>query len=68
MDWMVGMFWLFIDFFWFGWLYIGISEVVRFLRRNGVILFGVKEEIIKLFGKVDMYFFSVEYLVFISFV
>lgn len=59
---------LFIDEFWLIWLYVGISEVVRYFRKNGVILFGVKEEIIKLLGKVDMYYFSLEYLFFIDFV
>jgi len=42
-------------------LYIGTSEAARFLRRNGVTLFGAKEEIIKLLGKADMYFFSAEH-------
>lgn len=39
----------------------GTSEAARFLRRNGVTLFGAKEEIIKLLGKADMYFFSAEH-------
>jgi hypothetical protein len=52
---------MFIDFSWFGWLCVGTSEAARFLRRNGVTLFGAKEEIIKLLGKADMYFFSPEH-------
>ncbi|KAG0600138.1 hypothetical protein M758_11G009900 [Ceratodon purpureus] len=39
----------------------GTSEAARYLRRNGVTLFGAKEEIIKLLGKADMYFFSPEH-------
>lgn len=43
------------------WSHIGTSEAARYLRRNGVTLFGAKEEIIKLLGKADMYFFSAEH-------
>jgi len=39
----------------------GTSEAARFLRKNGVTLFGAKDEIIKLLGKADMYFFSPEH-------
>jgi hypothetical protein len=39
----------------------GTSEAAKFLRKNGVTLFGVKDEIIKLLGKADMYFFSPEH-------
>ena len=31
------------------------------MRKNGVTLFGAKDEIIKLLGKADMYFFSPEH-------
>lgn len=33
----------------------------KFLRANGVTLFKVREEAIKLLGKADMYFFSPEH-------
>jgi hypothetical protein len=39
----------------------GTSEAARFLRRNGFTLSGVREEIVKLLGKADMYFFSPEH-------
>ena len=39
----------------------GTSEAARYLRRNGVTLFGVKDEIIKLLGKADKYFCSPEH-------
>ncbi|XP_024360274.1 ATP-dependent Clp protease ATP-binding subunit CLPT1, chloroplastic isoform X2 [Physcomitrium patens] len=39
----------------------GTSEAARYLRKNGVTLFGAKEEIIKLLGKADMYYFSPEH-------
>jgi hypothetical protein len=45
---------------WKGWE-AGTSEAARFLRRNGFTLSGVREEIVKLLGKADMYFFSPEH-------
>lgn len=42
-------------------MYVGTSEAARYLRKNGVTLFGAKEEIIKLLGKADMYYFSPEH-------
>ncbi|KAL2620067.1 hypothetical protein R1flu_000272 [Riccia fluitans] len=39
----------------------GTSQAAKYLRSSGVTLFGVREEIIKLLGKADMYFFSPEH-------
>ncbi|CAM6109455.1 unnamed protein product [Calypogeia fissa] len=44
-----------------GMLTEGTSHASRFLRRNGVTLFAVRDETIKLLGKADMYFFSPEH-------
>ncbi|XP_057951515.1 ATP-dependent Clp protease ATP-binding subunit CLPT1, chloroplastic-like isoform X2 [Malania oleifera] len=39
----------------------GTSEAAKFLRANGITLFKVREETIKLLGKSDLYFFSPEH-------
>ncbi|KAL3681800.1 hypothetical protein R1sor_024756 [Riccia sorocarpa] len=39
----------------------GTSQAAKYLRANGVSLFGVRDEVIKLLGKADMYFFSPEH-------
>ncbi|XP_072954368.1 ATP-dependent Clp protease ATP-binding subunit CLPT1, chloroplastic-like [Typha angustifolia] len=39
----------------------GTSEAAKFLRANGVTLFQVRDETVKLLGKSDMYFFSPEH-------
>lgn len=39
----------------------GTSEAAKFLRENGITLFKVREETVKLLGKADMYFFSPEH-------
>ncbi|KAF5478401.1 hypothetical protein F2P56_004962 [Juglans regia] len=39
----------------------GTSLASKFLRANGITLFKVREETIKLLGKADMYFFSPEH-------
>ncbi|XVE57769.1 hypothetical protein DITRI_Ditri04bG0116100 [Diplodiscus trichospermus] len=39
----------------------GTSLAAKFLRANGITLFKVREETIKLLGKADMYFFSPEH-------
>ncbi|XP_050386077.1 ATP-dependent Clp protease ATP-binding subunit CLPT1, chloroplastic [Argentina anserina] len=39
----------------------GTSIAAKFLRANGITLFKVREEIVKLLGKSDMYFFSPEH-------
>ncbi|CAH8304193.1 unnamed protein product [Eruca vesicaria subsp. sativa] len=39
----------------------GTSTVAKFLRANGITLFKVRDEIIRLLGKSDMYFFSPEH-------
>lgn len=39
----------------------GTSEAAKFLRANGITLEKVREEIINLLGKSDMYFFSPEH-------
>ena len=39
----------------------GTSEAAKFLRANGVTLFKVRDETVKLLGKSDMYFFSPEH-------
>ena len=39
----------------------GTSTAAKFLRANGITLFKVRDEIIKLLGKSDMYFFSLEH-------
>ncbi|KAA8539832.1 hypothetical protein F0562_026524 [Nyssa sinensis] len=39
----------------------GTSLAAKFLRENGVTLFKVREETVKLLGKSDMYFFSPEH-------
>lgn len=44
-----------------GMLTEGTSQAARYLRANGITLFGVRDETIKLLGKADMYFFSPEH-------
>ncbi|KAJ0977494.1 hypothetical protein J5N97_012968 [Dioscorea zingiberensis] len=39
----------------------GTSEAAQFLRANGITLFKVREETVKLLGKSDLYFFSPEH-------
>lgn len=39
----------------------GTSIAAKFLRANGITLFKVREETVKLLGKSDMYFFSPEH-------
>ncbi|XWS49828.1 hypothetical protein CRYUN_Cryun12cG0036500 [Craigia yunnanensis] len=39
----------------------GTSLAAKFLRANGITLFKVREETVKLLGKADMYFFSPEH-------
>jgi len=39
----------------------GTSAAARFLRSQSITLFGVREEIVNLLGKADMYFFSPEH-------
>ncbi|XP_077235569.1 double Clp-N motif protein [Tasmannia lanceolata] len=39
----------------------GTSFAAKFLRANGITLFKVREEIVKLLGKSDMYYFSPEH-------
>ncbi|KAJ4956801.1 hypothetical protein NE237_013584 [Protea cynaroides] len=39
----------------------GTSQAAKFLWNNGITLFKVREETIKLLGKADMYFFSPEH-------
>ncbi|KAL3647428.1 ATP-dependent Clp protease ATP-binding subunit clpt1, chloroplastic [Castilleja foliolosa] len=39
----------------------GTSLAAKFLRENGITLFKVRDEIVKLLGKSDMYFFSPEH-------
>ncbi|XP_068649921.1 ATP-dependent Clp protease ATP-binding subunit CLPT1, chloroplastic-like [Aristolochia californica] len=39
----------------------GTSYAARFLRANGITLFKVRDEIVKLLGKSDMYYFSPEH-------
>ncbi|XP_038877997.1 ATP-dependent Clp protease ATP-binding subunit CLPT1, chloroplastic-like [Benincasa hispida] len=39
----------------------GTSNAAKFLRANGITLFKVREETVKLLGKSDMYFFSPEH-------
>ncbi|PKA59960.1 Clp protease-related protein [Apostasia shenzhenica] len=39
----------------------GTSNAAKFLRENGITLFKVREETVKLLGKSDMYFFSPEH-------
>lgn len=39
----------------------GTSFAAKFLRENGVTLFKVRDEIVNLIGKSDMYFFSPEH-------
>ncbi|XAR71786.1 hypothetical protein NMG60_11018198 [Bertholletia excelsa] len=39
----------------------GTSVAAKFLRANGITLFKVREETVKLLGKSDMYFFSPEH-------
>lgn len=40
---------------------VGTSLAAKFLRENGITLFKVREETVKLLGKSDMYFFSPEH-------
>lgn len=44
-----------------GMLTEGTSQAARYLRANGITLFGVRDETVKLLGKADMYFFSPEH-------
>eukprot|EP00271_Cylindrocystis_brebissonii_P008663 TRINITY_DN23137_c0_g1_i1.p1 TRINITY_DN23137_c0_g1~~TRINITY_DN23137_c0_g1_i1.p1 ORF type:complete len:246 (+),score=33.64 TRINITY_DN23137_c0_g1_i1:209-946(+) len=44
-----------------GMLTEGTSAAARFLRANGVTLFGVREETLKLLGKADAFYFSPEH-------
>nr|XP_009382018.1 PREDICTED: ATP-dependent Clp protease ATP-binding subunit CLPT1, chloroplastic isoform X3 [Musa acuminata subsp. malaccensis] len=39
----------------------GTSETAKFLRANGITVFKLREETVKLLGKSDMYFFSPEH-------
>lgn len=39
----------------------GTSLAAKFLRENGITLFKVRDETVKLLGKSDMYFFSPEH-------
>jgi len=39
----------------------GTSAAAKFLRKNGITLFGIRDETVKLLGKADMYFFSPEH-------
>lgn len=39
----------------------GTSHASRYLRKNGVTLFAVRDETVKILGKADMYFFSPEH-------
>ena len=39
----------------------GTSLAAKILRANGITLFKVREETVKLLGKADMYFFSPEH-------
>lgn len=41
--------------------YIGTSVAAKYLRANGITLFKVREEIVNLLGKSDLYFFSPEH-------
>ena len=40
---------------------LGTSLAAKFLRENGITLFKVRDETVKLLGKSDMYFFSPEH-------
>lgn len=40
---------------------LGSSSAAKFLRTNGVTLFKVRDEIVKLLGRSDMYYFSPEH-------
>jgi hypothetical protein len=42
-------------------VHVGTSQAARYLRAHGITLFGVRDEIIKLKGKSDMYSFSPEH-------
>lgn len=50
------LYYLFIYLF-----FSGTSLAAKFLRENGITLFKVREETLKLLGKSDMYFFSPEH-------
>lgn len=39
----------------------GTSNASKFLRANGVTLFKVREQIVEILGKSDLYFFSPEH-------
>lgn len=40
---------------------LGTSFAAKFLRTNGITLFKVREEVVKMLGKSDMYYFSPEH-------
>lgn len=40
---------------------LGTNVAAKFLRANGVTLFKVRDETVKLLGKADMFFFSPEH-------
>lgn len=39
----------------------GTSKAAQFLRADGITLFKLREEVVKLLGKSDLYFFSPEH-------
>ena len=39
----------------------GTSPAARYLRANGITLFGVRDATVELLGKADMYYFSAEH-------
>jgi hypothetical protein len=41
--------------------FTGTSIAAKFLRANGITLFKIREETVKLLGKSDMYYFSPEH-------
>lgn len=40
---------------------LGTNQASKILRTNGITLMKVREEIVKLLGKADMYYFSPEH-------
>lgn len=52
---------LLIPLFYFFLSFAGTSLAAKFLRANGITLFTVREETVKLLGKSDMYYFSPEH-------